>query len=37
MIEADEEVEKAREQQQMSALRAELDELKGEEKDKESK
>ena len=37
MIEADEQVEKAREEQQMSALRAELEELKGDEKDKESK
>jgi hypothetical protein len=38
MIEADEEVEKARETQQMSALRAELDELKGESaEDKEAK
>jgi hypothetical protein len=36
MIEAEEEVEQAREAQQMSALRAELAELKGE-KDKESK
>lgn len=37
MIEAEEQVEEAREAQQMSALRAELAELKGEEKDKESK
>ena len=37
MIEAEEEVGKAREEQQMSALRAELAELKGQEKDKESK
>lgn len=37
MIEAEEQVEDAREAQQMSALRAELAELKGEEKDKESK
>ena len=37
MIAAEEEVEEAREAQQMSALRAELAELKGEEKDKESK
>ena len=37
MIEAEEQVETAREEQQMSALRAELAELKGEEKGKESK
>jgi hypothetical protein len=37
MIEAEDQVETAREEQQMSALRAELAELKGEEKDKESK
>jgi hypothetical protein len=37
MIAAEEEVEAAREARQMSALRAELAELKGEEKDKESK
>ncbi|MBU0640677.1 MAG: hypothetical protein KKB50_17580 [Planctomycetes bacterium] len=37
MIAAEEQVEDAREAQQMSALRAELDELKGESKDKESK
>jgi hypothetical protein len=37
MIEVDEEVEKAREAQQMSALRAELAELKDESADKESK
>jgi len=37
MIEAEEQVEEAREAQQMSALRAELADLKGEEKDKESK
>ncbi len=37
MIAAEEEVEEAREAQQMSALRAELAELKGEEKGKESK
>ncbi len=37
MIEAEQEVEKARESRQMSALRAELAELKGEAKDKESK
>jgi hypothetical protein len=37
MIEAEEEVEAAREAQQMSALRAELEELKGESADKESK
>ncbi len=37
MIAAEEQVEDAREGQQMSALRAELNELKGEEKGKESK
>jgi hypothetical protein len=37
MIEAEEQVEEAREAQQMSALRAELAELKGESADKESK
>ncbi len=37
MIAAEQEVEKARESRQMSALRAELAELKGEAKDKESK
>lgn len=37
MIEADQEVAKAREAQQMSALRAELAELKGEDADKETK
>jgi len=37
MIEAEEAVEKSREQQQMSALRAELQELKGESADKEAK
>jgi len=37
MIEAEEQVEGAREAQQMSALRAELNELKGGEKGKESK
>ena len=37
MIEAEEQVEDAREAQQMSALRAELAELKGESADKESK
>jgi hypothetical protein len=37
MIAAEEEVEAAREAQQMSALRAELDELKGESADKETK
>jgi hypothetical protein len=37
MIAAEEEVEEAREAQQMSALRAELAELKGESADKESK
>jgi len=37
MIEVEEEVEQAREARQMSALRAELEELKGESADKESK
>jgi hypothetical protein len=37
MIEAEEAVEKSREEQQMSALRAELAELKGESADKEAK
>ncbi len=37
MIAAEEEVEKAREQRQLSALRAELEELKRADKDKESK
>ncbi|HMQ15346.1 MAG TPA: hypothetical protein PKC49_05170 [Phycisphaerae bacterium] len=37
MIEAEEAVEKSREAQQMSALRAELQELKGESADKEAK
>lgn len=37
MIEAEEQVEKAREETQMSALRAELAELKGEARDKEAK
>lgn len=37
MITAEEQVSDAREQQQMSALRAELAELKGESKDKEAK